>query len=107
MTSGDEHEPAKRPTDAPETPPTVDELLRMIEQTHVETRGLKATLVESKAASESVKASADALKDAVERFVNVMSEVNQRQNKIEGRLSVIEKWHRKQGHELAPDGTDG
>jgi ABC-type transporter Mla subunit MlaD len=107
VTSDDEIESAKRPTAAPVSPPTLDDLLRMIEETHAETAGLSALMVSTKESADSVKASAGALKEAVQNFVNVMSEVNQRQNKIEGRLARIETWHREHGHELPADGTTG
>ena len=107
MSSDDEIESAKRPTAAPASPPTLDDLLRMIEETHAETAGMSALVASAKASADSMKASADSLKEAVQSFVNVMAEVNQRQNKIESRLVAMEKWHRKQGHELASDGTDG
>jgi uncharacterized phage infection (PIP) family protein YhgE len=103
MISNDELEPAKTPTDAP-AEPTLDDLLRMIKETHAETAGLHAAIKEVTAVAKACQLEAERLAGGVEAFVNIMAQVHQKQTTIEDRLNKVESWQQRHDDSDEPDG---
>jgi hypothetical protein len=106
VTSNDELDPAKTPTGAPAPEPTLEELLRMIKETHAETAGLHETMKEVTATARAGKEEAERLARGIEAFVNIMSQVNQKQTTIENRLTKVESWQERHDAKDESNGPD-